>query len=409
MLSICTIIVIIVNSKLSMNFEPEFLITLGGILLLGLATDVLGRRTFLPRITLMLLFGILIGRQGLDLIPENFSHYFDIIAEMTLLIVGFLIGGKLSEIFLKQSVTKVLIISAIAAAGTTLIVSIGLLLTDVPLVIAILLGCIASATDPTAIVDIIIESNYKGPFSDLLLAIVAIDDAWGLILFSLGITIASNINGVGGVSSPLLSLTKEIGGAMAFGTMMGIPAAYLTGRIKPGQPMLTEALGIVLLCGGLAIRMGVSFLISAMTMGYIIAVFAQHHESPFHAIEEIEWPFMAIFFVLAGASLEFNAIRQVGFLGIMYILFRSVGKLSGAWVGCQVAVTDTTTGKWMGVALLPKAGLAIGMALVAANRFPEYRQTLLSVVISATIFFEIIGPIFARIALRRTEPVHKAD
>jgi hypothetical protein len=109
-----------------MNFEAQFLITLGGILLLGLATDMLGRKTFLPRITLLLIFGVLIGQHGLDLIPESFSDDFDIIADMTLLIVGFLIGGKLAENYGQKTVKKVIIISALAAVGTTVVVFAGL-------------------------------------------------------------------------------------------------------------------------------------------------------------------------------------------------------------------------------------------------------------------------------------------
>ena len=111
--------------------------------------------------------------------------------------------------------------------------------------------------------------------------------------------------------------------------------------------MLIEALGIVFVCGGLAIMLDVSFLIASMVMGAVITNLARHHEYPFHAIEGIEWPFMVIFFVLAG--------------------------------------------------------VAIGMALVASEHFPEYRQTLLSVVISATIFFEIIGPVFTRMAIQRAQ------
>ena len=192
---------------------------------------------------------------------------------------------------------------------------------------------------------------------------------------------------------------RDIGGAIILGLLIGFPAAYLTGRLKPGQPILSEALGLVFVCGGLALWFDVSFLITSMVLGAIVANFAKHHQYPFHAIEGIDWPFMVIFFVLAGASLELKAVVEVGLVGTVYILCRIVGKLLGARIGCQCSRADQQTKSWMGVALLPQAGVAIGMALVASNYFPEYRQTLLPVVIASTIFFEIIGPVFTRLAL----------
>ena len=165
--------------------------------------------------------------------------------------------------------------------------------------------------------------------------------------------------------------------------------------------MLVEALGIVFVCGGVAIMLDVSFLIASMVMGAVITNLARHHEYPFHAIEGIEWPFMVIFFVLAGASIELGAVREIGFIGIVYILCRATGKYLGAMLGSHCCKAGKETKQWMGIALLPQAGVAIGMALVASEHFPEYRQTLLSVIISTTIFFEIIGPVFTRMALQR--------
>ena len=381
--------------------SSQFLIALGGILLLGLVTSALGRFTFLPRVTLLLIFGAIIGKEVLDIIPPVFSDRFEIIANMSLLMVGFLLGGKLTRKTLKHSVKKVLWISISAAIVTTLFVSFGLIWAGVALEIAILLGCIASATAPAAILDVFIETEKKSPFSNLLLSIVALDDAWALILFGIGISVVTSLNGQE-QNLPLLYITaKEIGGAVLLGLLIGLPAAFLTGRIKQGQPMLTEALGLVFICGGIALWLDISFLIASMVMGEVIANLAKHHDYPFHAIEGIEWPFMIVFFVLAGASLELNMMKEIGFIGIVYILSRTSGKLIGARIGSHVSKTNPATKRWIGAALLPQAGVAIGMALITANHFPEYRQVIISVVISSTVFFEIIGPIFTRLALRR--------
>lgn len=380
----------------------QFLLTIGGLLLLGLLTDYIGHKTFLPRVTLLLLFGAVIGPEILDIIPAVFINRFEIIADMTLLMVGFLLGGKLTRKTLKKTGNQILWISITAAVITTTIVSMGLILIGIQKEIAIILGCIASATAPASIVDIVLESKSKNKFSNLLLSIVALDDAWGLILFSIGIAVVASMNGLNADASPLLLAAKEIGGAILLGIFIGAPAAQLTGRIKQGQPMLIEALGLVFVCGGLAIWLEISFLITAMVMGAVITNFARHHERPFHAIENIEWPFMIIFFILAGASLNLSALNDFGLLMMAYILLRIAGKIAGARMGSQFSNSDRLTRQWMGMALLPQAGVAIGMALVASNYFPEYRQTLLSVIVSTTIFFEIVGPVLTRTALQKT-------
>jgi len=386
-----------------MTMEATFLLIIGGILLMALAVDALGQKTKLPRVTLLLIFGIIIGNEGFGLIPESITSKFELISDMALLMVGFLIGGKINIDFLKKSGKETLWISMASAIITTIIVTIGLYFIGIDLELAIILGCIASATAPAAVVDVILESKYKGKFADLLVSIVALDDAWGLILFSFGLAIASIISGNGNETTLIITVFKEIGGALFLGILIGFPASYLTGRIQSGEPSLMEALGLVFVLGGVAIFFEVSFLIAAITMGFIVTNFAKHHDYPFHAIEGIEWPFMSIFFVLAGVLLDLSALLEVGFIGAMYILFRIIGKIIGTRIGCEYSSSDIVTKKWMGVSLLPQAGVAIGMALVASHSFPQYSQVILPIVIGSTIFFEIIGPIFAKKALDKAK------
>ena len=385
-----------------MEGSALLLTALGAIFLLGLATDLLGKRTFLPRVTLLLIFGALIGPGALNLIPLAITSRFELITEITLLMIGFLLGGKLTFTSIRVMGSALLWVSLLAALGAALSVFLGMVAVGLPLGMAVLLGCIAAATAPAATVDVVVESKSNSRFAKLLVSVVAIDDAWALIIFSLGLTFVAVVNGASEVS-PLLGALREIGGSFLLGFTVGLPGAYLTGRVRDGQPMLAEALGLVFVCGGLAIWLDLSFLLASMVMGMTVANLARHHEYPFHAIEGVEWPFMVIFFILAGATLEFDAVWQIGVVGLIYVACRVSGKMMGAYLGGFISRSDNDTKHWMGLALLPQAGAAMGMALVAANQFPEYRNLLLTVVVSTTVLFELVGPSFTRLALRHCD------
>jgi Kef-type K+ transport system membrane component KefB len=201
----------------------------------------------------------------------------------------------------------------------------------------------------------------------------------------------------------LLTGIRDLGGAMLLGIVLGIPSAFLSGRLKPGEPTLIEATGIVLLCGGLAIWLNVSFLLASMVLGAVIVNVAKHHDRPFSAIENIDRPFMILFFVFAGATLHVKAFLLIGVLGIAYIILRIIGRLIGAWIGGLLIKDMPSLRKWMGIALMPQAGVALGMALVATSTHPELTDLIMPVVIGSTVFFELLGPVCTRIALVRVE------
>ncbi|MDY7032684.1 MAG: cation:proton antiporter [Thermodesulfobacteriota bacterium] len=385
------------------------LITLGGLLLLGLVTDLLGRHTPMPRVTLLLIFGFLIGPSALDLLPSIGEEWFQAVANMALVMVGFLLGGKLTLTSLRHHGRFVMWISIAAVVSTVIVVFLGLIFIGVPLIIALLLAGIAPATDPAATADVIHEKGAKGLFAETLLGIVAIDDAWGLIVFSLLLTAAQVVCGGGSTVEPLITAAWEVGGAILIGLGLGIPMAYITGRIQPGEPTQAEALGIVFLCGGIALWLDVSFLLASMVLGCVVANTARHHTRPFHEIEGIEWPFMILFFALAGASLQIKTLYQIGLLGSGYVVFRAIGRFVGVWSGGIASRAESEMRRWMGMALMPQAGVALGMALVAIQRFPNYADVILPTVIASTVLFEIVGPILTRIALIKVGDIRPPD
>jgi Kef-type K+ transport system membrane component KefB len=384
-----------------MEASAELLVTFGLILGIGLAADYLGRRTRLPRVTLLLLFGVAIGPGGLNLIPGLFVAQFDLVANITLVMVGFLLGEKITLRRLRAHGREILAISLASALGTSLVVTTGLWLVGTPLPMALVLGGIASATAPAATVDVVEQEHARSPFSRLLLSVVAIDDAWGLIIFSLCTAAATGLAYAQMDTALLTHAAMEIFGAIGLGLAIGVPGAALSGRVREGEPILTEALALVFLCGGLALYLEVSFLIAAMVMGATVANLARHHDRPFHAISAVDWPVMILFFVLAGASLETDAVLTAGSIGAAYVVLRVIGKISSGWLGGRLGRTREVYGRWIGVALLPQAGVAMGMALVASSQLPEYRQEILSIAIGSTVLFELAGPFATRLALAK--------
>lgn len=392
-----------------MDHLAKTLVTLGLLFLLGLVADVLGRRTPLPRVTLLIVVGFLIGPAVLNLLPDRGTELFPLAADMALVIVGFLLGEKLKLSSLREYGRCVVWISLSDVVATALVMCLGMLLAGFPVEVALLFAGIAPATAPAAITDVVHELEADGMFSRTLLGIVAIDDAWGLIIFSLMLAAAQALQGQGGGLEVVLTGAWELGGAVVLGAVLGVPMALLTGRIKPGEPTLAEALGVVFLCGGIALWLEVSFLLASMVLGAVVANVARHHERPFHAIEGVEWPFMILFFILSGASVHAESLSKIGLVGAGYIGLRVLGRLIGVKAGTVLARATPVMRRWMWLSLMPQAGVALGMALVASQRFPGTGDTILTVVVAATVVFEVLGPVLTKRALVLAGEAHQGE
>jgi len=387
------------------------MLTLGGLFLAGLAADTVGRRTRLPRVTLLLLCGIAAGSAGFDLLPPDFRDWYDFLAITALTMVAFLLGGAFEIGSLRARGAAILAISLVSVVVTLAVVAFGLWAIGLPLGAALLLGAIASATDPAATQDAIRQSGRSGPFTQTLRGIVAIDDAWGLVVFSLVVVVAGLLGGAGeaGLTEMLGHAGYEIGGAVMLGLVIGVPGAALTGRLRPGEPLQTEALCLVFLTAGCALWLGVSYLLAGMVAGAVIVNRARHHDYAFHEIEMLQWPFMLLFFILAGAALDLAALRDLGALGLGYIVLRSLARIGGGWLGARIAATPPVQRPLFGLALLPQAGVAVGMALAASERFPDWAGQIMTLTIGSTVAFELLAPALTIWAVRRAEPEAKPD
>lgn len=381
--------------------EGWVLVILGAFLLTGYVAYVIGQRILVPRVTLLLIIGAVCGPSVLDLVPEQVSDWFPFVAHMALAMVGFLLGESFVRKELKEKGRVVLWISVGETVLTALIVFGALVAIGAPVALALILAGIAPASAPAAIFETIREGKARGPLTDTVLGVVAIDDAWGVMAFSLLFVTAQAVAGQGAASAQLLHGLWEVFGAVLVGGIIGLPMAWLTGRIKEGEPTLVEAVGCVFLCSGVATVLNVSYLLAAMILGAVVANLARHHTRPFHAIEGISEPFFAVFFLLAGFRFELKTLAALGLVGGVYVVARATGLVLGGAIAGRVVEASPEVQKRVGWCILPQAGVALGFALLAQEKLPAIGNQVLPLVIATTVLFEIAGPLVARWQLYR--------
>lgn len=337
----------------------------------------------MPRVTLLILLGLALGPMALDLLPEERQQWYPVLAEVALAMVGFLLGGEFTLANLRERGRKVLVLSVAVSAATLVVVTAGMWMVGVALPAALVLGTAATATDPAA-VDAVCRDRSERPLTSLLRGVVAVDDVWGMLLFAVVLASLDALEGGQVGAEALLHAGRELGGSLALGALLGGAMAVVTGRTTPGEPTRLEAIGFVLLSCGLASWLGLSYLLTAVAMGAAVANLASHHEVAFRELEAIESPFLVVFFVLSGASATLET--GAGPLGMVvaYVVLRTLGRVVGSWLGGG--------GGRLGMALLPQAGVALGMTLVAVERVPAMAWTL-PVVVMGTVLFEALGPV----------------
>lgn len=381
------------------------LLLLGVILSLSIFVDAVAGRLRVPRISLLVLVGIGVAvfRQVVLEQPNTSPLYGlgDPLIQVALVMVAFLLGGELTVERLRFTGTLILVFSLAVIGAGALAVGAGLLALGFPLSVAVSLAAISVATDPAAVREAVGADGDHSLRARLLLGTVAIDDAWGIVGFGLAMAFLG-LAQAGDGTPALLHAGWELGGALLIGTVIGLPAAWLTGRLSPGQPTQVEAIALILLLAGLSSWLGVSGLLAAMVTGALVANLSTHHTRSFNEIEHIEWPFLVFFFVLSGASIDLYQLDDAIGLTLAYILLRLTGRFLGGVLGGRLARhRQAELPLDLGLALTPQAGVAMGMALLAAERFPEHRAVLLSSVVASTVVFEILGPLLVRRVLRR--------
>ena len=380
---------------------------LGFILTFALFLTKFTEKIKTPAITAYLILGILIGPYVFKLIPGSILKTSGFISNIALSLIAFSIGQNFSKQAFRQIGNQVVWISLLAALGAWVFVIVGLLFLKIPFYVCIIFGAIAAATAPAALIMVIRENKAKGRFTDILMGVVALDDAWGLIIFSISLALARAIHLH--LSSSLIrvigSSLLEIGGSFLLGGVIAIIFSFLSKFLKNQTELLIYTLGLVFLTAGLALRFHISVLLSCMFLSAIIVNMNKESFKFFEIIHTVDWPIYLLFFVLAGANLEVDILAKIGLIGIMYLVTRVVGKFVGTYIGARASNADVDVRRYLALAQLPQAGIALGMALIVKSDFPEFGSMIFTTIAATTIIYEIIGPFFVKMALQKAKQI----
>ena len=383
-------------------FSKSILLSLGAAVAVGLIFNRIVKRFGLPSVTGYLVAGVLIGPSCLQIIPETWIGSLTLLVNVALGFIAFSIGGEFRFSKIKNIGKSVLVITFMQALVTTVVVDLVLALVFGNTGVAICLGAIATATAPAATLMVVRQYNAKGPVSDILMPVVALDDAIGLIIFSVSISVAkimfsgSAIN----VGLMLLEPLMEIFFSLLAGAAIGGLLTLCLGFFQSRNNRLTAIISAVFLGTAIAEIFHLSSLLLCMAIGAMMTNLYRDSDKMIDVTEHWTPVVLLLFFVISGAELDLMVIPTVGLLGVLYLVSRSLGKYFGAFFGAKMVKADKNIQKYLGVALLPQAGVAIGMSqIVVATLPPEYGTKIRAVVLCATLVYELVGPLLTKLVL----------
>ncbi|UCH12552.1 MAG: cation:proton antiporter [Candidatus Omnitrophota bacterium] len=380
--------------------------SLGLILLFGFIGAKIIRGIRIPAITAYLLVGIIIGPYMLNLVSKGILGSSGLISNIVLGFIAFSIGQNFLISTFRKIGRPVLWISILEAGGAWILVTLAFLfILKQPFHIAFLFGAISSATAPAATTMVIREYKAKGSFTDTLLGIVAIDDAWCLIIFAISLAISKSVVASTAASFLLPKVVfhslLEIFGAFILGGVFAVALSYFSRYTRTSEDLLIYTIGFILLNIGLSIYLHLSVLLSCMSMGAALVNINRVSFKFFDTLRSIDSPLYLLFFVLAGANLDIGLLKTLGLSGLFYLIFRSFGKIGGAYLGGRISTSSYRIRRYIGLGLFPQAGVALGVALIAKANFPQIGEMIFSTIVATTIIYELIGPSFTKFALRK--------
>lgn len=387
------------------------------ILLTGLLLGKLAKYFKLPNVTGYLLGGLIIGPVlglvGVHIIPDTAYKELHTISQIALGFIAFTIGTEFQLSYFKRVGKLPIVIATLESFFAIIIVFLTLIAFGNDMRFSLVLSAIAAATAPAATIMVIKQYKAKGEVTENLLSVVAIDDATAIVFFGIFVAIAKAVGNVSGdvnitwmIIKPFVEIILSLGiGALA-GTIISFGFKWYTGR--GNRLSLLIAFIFLVAATPELIKLAlpdfeVSTLLACMMMGAMFTNLAKEDvlDTVMFLVDRVTPPIFIMFFVISGAELKFDVLLTVGGIGVIYIVGRVIGKLFGAFLGAELANGSHNVKKYLGWGLVPQAGVAIGLTIVAANIVPEYSAKISAVILSATFIYELVGPLITKTALTK--------
>lgn len=381
--------------------ETTVLLSLVIMLLSGFFATRITNLLKLPEVTGYIISGIIIGPYIFNLIPETVINNMSFITDMALAFVAFDVGKFFKKEILKKSGLKIITITLletlIAGALITLLMH---YVFYFKWSFSLLLGAIATATSPASTMMTINEYKAKGSFVYTLLQVVALDDVVSLILFSVvSVVVSASHTGDVGSSHIILPFLYNVL-FLIIGFIAGLLLSkLLSASVQTKRSRLIIVLIILLAISGLSSIVNISPLLSCMVFSTTYVNISKD-EKLYKEINQFNPPILSLFFILSGMSLDMTSLSSLGIVGVAYFVVRIIGKYIGAYIGSSIVGANKSTKRYLGFALIPQAGVAIGLAFLGSRMLPtEVGNKLVTIVLASSVLYELIGPVAAKWAL----------
>lgn len=356
----------------------------------------------MPNVTGYLIAGLLLGPSFLNIISANMVDGFIVISDIALGFIAFSIGSQFDLNYFKKVGIAPIVIATAEALCAVILVTLVLILFGFDMKLSIMLGAIAAATAPAQTIMVIKQYQAKGTLTSMLMSVVAIDDAIALIAFGFAATIVNVMSSNVQTSIALSVLTPfyEVIISFILGAVAGILMKLIFRWFKKPSNQICIVIASILMTYWLANTVHGSPLLACMALGGVLVnIYRDRIDTVLKTTDTFTPPIFMIFFVISGAGFEVSALPAIGLIGILYVVVRVIGKVAGAWFGGKITKQEDKICKYLGPTLMPQAGVALGLVVVAAKLVPAYADQIQVVILCSTFIYSVIGPIAAKIAL----------